>query len=214
MKNIKMFAIAALLVAVAVTSYSVSGTYAKYTTTLAEQTDSARVAKWEVKQTTNIENLFKSSYAASDDENATDVNALVDVVAPGTSGEYKFNLSGTVETNYTLTAVVTATDTINTATYAPIKYTLDGVEVTDMNTDNVVDATDLALAIAALYPTDKVYAANTVSESIHTIGWSWAIDGDDVKDTTLGNEIVANEDSHKVSLSVTITATQSEKAAN
>ena len=212
MKNIKMFAIAALLVAVAVTSYSVSGTYAKYTTTLAEQTDSARVAKWKFDQTTNIGNLFTASYAASDDASKTDVFSTVDVVAPGTSGEYKFNLSGVTETNYTLVANVVATDSINTAEYAPIVYTLDGNAVTDQNADSVVDATDLALAITALYDPAKVYAAGTVSENIHTIGWSWAIDGDDAKDTVLGNEIVANEDSHKVSLSVTITATQSELA--
>ena len=205
MKNIKMFAIAALLVAVAVTSYSVSGTYAKYTTTLAEQTDSARVAKWEFNQTQNIANLFKASYDS-------DVNAPVDVVAPGTSGEYSFNLSGVTETNYTLVANVVASDTINTNTYAPIVYTLDSHAVTDQNADGVVDATDLAKAITALYDPDKVYAAGTVSESVHTIGWSWAIDGDNALDTALGNAIVADEDAHTVSLSVTITATQSELA--
>ena len=213
MKKMSMFAL--LLAAVLVTSYSVSGTYAKYTTTLAEQTDSARVAKWNIEQTTNIENLFTSSYEASDATSGeTDVLSTVDVVAPGTNGEYKFNLSGDIETNYNLTVVANATDTINTITYAPIVYTLDGVEVTDQNTDGVVTAEDLALAIAALYPTDKVYAAGTVSESIHTIGWSWAIDGNDELDTKLGNEIVADEDSHKVSLSVTITATQTELKAN
>lgn len=213
MKKMSMFAL--LLAAVIVTSYSVSGTYAKYTTTLDEQTDSARVAKWSIGQTTNISNLFTSSYKASDATNGeTDVLASVDVVAPGTKGEYKFNLSGNIETNYTLTVVAAATDTINTSTYAPIVYTLDGNVVTDQNSDNVVTAEDLALAIAALYPTDKIYAAGTVSESVHTIGWSWAIDGNDENDTLLGNEIATNEDSHKVSLSITITATQSELKAN
>lgn len=207
MKNIKMFAIAALLVAVAVTSYSVSGTYAKYTTTLAEQTDSARVAKWEFNQTENIDNLFKASYDS-------DVNAQVDVVAPGTSGQYSFNLSGVTETNYTLVANVVATDSINTAEYAPIVYTLDNETITDLDANGTINALDLAKAITDLYDPAKVYAAGTVSESVHTIEWSWAIDGNDAKDTTLGNEIVADADSHKVSLAVTITATQSEDAAN
>ena len=214
MKNIKMLVIAALLVAVAVTSYSVSGTYAKYTTTLATQTDSARVAKWDIDQTENIANLFKASYAAIDDDTKTDVLASVDVVAPGTSGEYKFKLSGNIETNYTLVANVVATDTINTAEYAPIVYTLDTVVITDKNNDGVVNAEDLAIAITGLYDTNKVYAAGTVSESEHTIKWAWDITGDDAKDTALGKDIAEDEDSHKVSLSVTITATQSEKAAN
>ena len=211
-KKIAMLAVLAM--AVIASAYSVSGTYAKYTTQLATQTDSARVAKWNFNQTQNINNLFTASYAASDGENKSDVSALVDVVAPGTSGQYSFNLSGETETNYTIVADVVATDTINTAEYAPIKYTLDTTEITDINEDGVVNAEDLALAIKGLYEPNKVYAAGTVSESVHTIKWSWAIDGDDAKDTVLGNEIVADGDSHKVSLSVTITATQSEKAAN
>lgn len=211
MKNLRNGLVLSLALLSVISMGSVAGTYAKYTTTLTEQTDSARVAKWTIGQTTNVENLFTSSYEASDAAaGETDVLALVDVVAPGTNGEYSFNLSGTTETNYTLTVVATATDTINTVDYAPITYTLDGEAVTDMNADSVINAQDLALAIAALYPAEKVYVAGTVSESVHTIGWSWAIDGDDAKDTVLGNEIALDEDSHKVSLSVTITATQSE----
>lgn len=213
MKNLRKGLVFALVLLSVVSLGSVAGTYAKYTTTLATQTDSARVAKWTVGQTTTINNLFKSSYAASDDENATDVSALVDVVAPGTSGSYSFNLSGTVETNYTIDVTVAGVDTINTATYAPIVYTLDGNAVTDLDGNSVINAEDLALAIKALYPTGKVYAAGTVSESVHTIGWSWAIDGDNAKDTILGNEIVDDEDSHKVSLTVDITVTQSELKA-
>lgn len=217
MKNLRNGLVLSLALLSVISMGSVAGTYARYTTTLTEQTDSARVAKWTIGQTTNVGNLFTNSYKASDaadGETDTDVKALVDVVAPGTKGEYSFNLSGTTETNYTLTVVATATDTINTAEYAPITYTLDGNAVTDMNADSIVNAEDLALAIAALYPTDKVYAAGTVSESIHTIGWEWAIDGDDAKDTVLGNAIALNEDSHKVSLSITITATQSELKSN
>ena len=60
MKNIKMLAIAALLVAVAVTSYSVSGTYAKYTTSKT-YADSARVAKWGIGMTNEVD-LFYSDY--------------------------------------------------------------------------------------------------------------------------------------------------------
>lgn len=209
-KKIAMLAV--LVMAVIASAYSVSGTYAKYTNT-STGTDSARVAKWKFNQTQNIANLFTASYAASDDDSKSDVSSSVDVVAPGTSGQYTFTLGGVTETNYTIEANVLANDTINTAEYAPIKYTLDTTEITDLNNDNVVNAEDLALAIKNLYDSSKVYAAGTVSESAHTIKWSWAINGDDAKDTVLGNEIVEDGDSHKVSLSVTITATQSEKAA-
>ena len=214
MKNIKMFAIAALLVAVAVTSYSVSGTYAKYTSTLETQTDSARVAKWTVGQTTDIADLFRSSYEAKNAQNGeTDVFAPVNVVAPGTSGEYTFKLTGNVETNYTIDATVVGVDKINTSNYAPIKYTLDGQPITDMNQDNVIDAADLALAIDGIYLETEVYAAGTVSATPHTIGWSWAIDGDDEEDTALGEAIALDDTAHTVSLSVTLTVTQSELPA-
>ena len=47
MKKMSIFAL--LLAAVVATSYSVSGTYAKYTTTFQSNTDSARVAQWAFK---------------------------------------------------------------------------------------------------------------------------------------------------------------------
>ena len=186
MKNIKMLAIAALLVAVAITSYSVSGTYAKYTTSKT-YTDSARVAKWGIGMTNEV-NLFSSDYV---DVVSADGK---DVVAPGTQGNYTFALTGTPETDYTLDVTVEGTDTIG-----QIVYTLDGTEYTTMAA--------LVTAIDALYDPQTVYAAGTASESTHNIGWYWAFeDGDDTTDTTLGNE----ETAKTVSLTVTITAVQSD----
>ena len=235
MKKARNVLVFGLMLATVASMGSVAGTYAKYTTSKTD-TDSARVAKWGIGVTNEVKDLFKSSYAASDDADQTDVNSgdtAIDLVAPGTSGEYKFTLTGTPETNYTLKVVATATDTINGSvmvpaveadpdngveaaeaiTYSPITYTLDETEITDQNGDGIVDATDLAKAIEALYNEKQVYAANTSSASEHTIRWSWAIDGNDVYDTKLGDEIAADEDSHKVSLSIAITATQSELSA-
>ena len=48
MKNAKMTIVAVLVALVAVTTYSVSGTYAKYTDTFEGSTDTARVAKWAI----------------------------------------------------------------------------------------------------------------------------------------------------------------------
>lgn len=192
MKNIKMLAIAALLVAVAVTSYSVSGTYAKYTTSKT-YTDSARVAKWGIGMTNEV-NLFSSDYV--------DVKSVdgKDVVAPGTKGEYTFELTGAPETNYTLDVEVTGTDNIG-----QLVYTLDNVEYATM--------AELVAAIDALYDPAKVYAANVSSESRHTIGWYWTFEEDEANnttDTTLGNKNVLDT----VSLTVTINAVQSEETAN
>lgn len=191
MKKMSIFAL--LLAAVVGTTYSVSGTYAKYTTTV-DYTDSARVAKWEINEISNVD-LFKSDYTA------VNGNGDTKVVAPGTSGTYSFQITGDVETDYTLKVEVTGTDTINTANYKPMSYTLDGNTYTTM--------AELETAIEALYDGSQVYAAGTVSESQHTIGWSWAFAGDDIEDTNLGNAHTG-----EVSLTIAITATQSETAAN
>lgn len=189
MKNIKMLAIAALLVAVAVTSYSVSGTYAKYTTSKT-YTDSARVAKWGIGMTNEVD-LFYSNYTDVKSANGTDA-----VVAPGTQGNYTFALTGTPETDYTLDVTVTGEDNIG-----QLVYTLDGTEYATM--------AELVTAIDALYNPQTVYAAGTASESTHNIGWYWAFEEDEANnttDTTLGNKDVLDT----VSLTVTITAVQSD----
>lgn len=187
MKNIKMLVIAVLLVAVAVTSYAVSGTYAKYTTSITKA-DSARVAKWGIGIENNID-LFKDSYTDVVGKNGNKV------VAPGTQGEYTFTLSGAPETAYTLDVVVSGEDNIG-----QIVYNLDGKEYTTM--------TELVAAIDALYNPTQVYAAGTSSASTHTIAWYWLYDQnetEDTQDTTLGNAGTAT-----VTLNVKITAVQAD----
>lgn len=194
MRNKKMTILAVLLIAVAVTAYSVSGTYAKYTTTK-ESTDSARVAKWGIGVENEID-LFAASYTGV--QSADGAN----VVAPGTKGEYTFALTGAPETNYTLVVEATGTES---APIGRIVYKLDE-DATEYTTIK-----DLSDAIEALYDNTKVYAANTSSASPHKISWAWAFDeGQDVADTTLGDaETLAD-----VKLTVKITATQTQADAN
>ena len=111
-KNKMMRAASALLVAVLLTTSTISGTFAKYVTT-SEAKDEARVAKWGVELQV-VGNLFGENYVdaiAPDDEEvaklavqskydhlATDGNPD-DVVAPGTKNEngFTFSLKGTPE---------------------------------------------------------------------------------------------------------------------
>ena len=93
----KMSILTVLVMLVTVTAYSVSGTYAKYTSKI-DMTDEARVAKWELlldgnKVTTeqNI-NLFAESYSFKNDVYVQTLTAGENVVAPGTTGEYTFEL--------------------------------------------------------------------------------------------------------------------------
>lgn len=203
----KISILAVLVLTVVLSTGMTAGTYAKYTSGK-EDSDSARVAKWGIGITNEVK-LFKDSYISSDDTTKTDVVASNGdkVIAPGTSGEYTFTLTGAPETNYTLDVTVTGTDKTG-----KLVFTLDGTKV---GTNGTI--AELQTAIQDIYNTGKVYAANTTSGSNHTIGWYWAFDGDDAADTALGDGKGDNgdltADLEAVKLTVSITATQTEKAA-
>ena len=115
----KGMALGALLMAVAITGYSVSGTYAKYISSV-DLTDEARVAKWELKATgngkdleeTNNIDLFANSYVKDGKTYVKAVNDTDKIVAPGTQGTYELALTGEMETAYTLNFIVNNTQDI------------------------------------------------------------------------------------------------------
>ena len=135
----KLTVLGTLLLAVVISGYSVSGTYAKYTSNI-DLTDEARVAKWEIglADPTKTElNLFEDSYFYGDDNHLT-VGAIADVdgnkanvVAPGTHGQFTFALTGSIETNYTISVNATGknpvvlTDDAGQVIYNPMKFYLD-----------------------------------------------------------------------------------------
>lgn len=167
MKNRKALALGGLLMAVAVTAYSVSGTYAKYISKVGG-TDTARVAKWSFNSGAEEIDLFKESYTTADGgvkfvqslgctgEGADKV--CDDVVAPGTNGQYTFQLNNSdvtdvvSEVNYKVTmkigginkALVKVTDIYDQITapniiviggeyyYSPIQFAYDeGTTIAD-----------------------------------------------------------------------------------
>lgn len=219
----KMIVLGALVMAVVLTGYSVSGTYAKYTSKF-DLADEARVAKWGFQlndaEATDSEiniDLFKASYEAKDDATKTDVAAGVKVVAPGTKGEYTFTLTGETETNYTVALSAVVTNGIKMEGYDPIFFRVDG--------GSWVNADQLSTELAKLYD-GKVYAAGTHSDKTHKIEWMWAFDTndkentsdaswdvlptfttDDVKDTQLAQA------QGNITVKISLTVTQSELAA-
>lgn len=134
-----------LIAAVAITGYSVSGTYARYISQVGVE-DKARVAQWFLDEE-NTATLFGEMYGADGKITETEADAVVkstitnditNVIAPGTKGEYAFKLSGTSEVNYELSSVITANNTV--------KY-------------NVTDATDIGnLTGTGLLETGNVYS--------------------------------------------------------
>ncbi len=210
----KVMILGALLLAVVVTGYSVSGTYAKYVTALDSFTDSARVAKWGVKANTPTMtevNLFSNNY--------TDAAAVEDIVAPGTSGSYSFQVQyndaggagdATPEVDYKIVLNATGSDTVkDTTTASRIKYSLDDdnydltlaqllEEINGLSTDKITAGTSIK---SALTSDDSL-------KSTHTIKWTWPFEttGDratqDGYDTNLGDEEEAKKVEIKVSISV------------
>ena len=124
----KMSIIALLLVAVLVTSSSVSGTYAKYTSAFTSETASAKVAAWafEIDEKTAANNfnfdLFKT-INDTDGSVETDVKAGTEsqaIIAPGTTGSFAIKLKNISEVNakysvdYTVTKEQVEDDTLPT----------------------------------------------------------------------------------------------------
>lgn len=171
----KMTVLCGLLMAVVITAYSVSGTYAKYTSSM-ETTDSARVARWSINVgEAKTLNLFKATYGAGNEiasANGTDL-----VVAPGASGQVDIALSGTAEVAYKLAVTATVVNNViydNAGGVSPIKFSLDGTnwfEYTDLSTK-------LSTELGA-----KTYNANeSLDGKKVTLYWAWAYDAEALAD--------------------------------
>lgn len=106
----KKVLIVVMMFAVFITNFLVSRTYAKYISKI-DLTDEARVAKWGLSDEEKTIDLFADSYSVNGKGvyvkslncKTVDGNEVCDnVVAPGTTGSYDLNISGTMETRYTL----------------------------------------------------------------------------------------------------------------
>ncbi len=184
----KMVVLGVLLLAVVLTGYSVSGTYAKYVSAF-DLVDEARVAKWAFTlngdEPTNTEidmDLFKESYESFNGTSTDTVSseAGVNVVAPGTFGEYIFVLDGSAETNYTVDMVATIENEIVDGSYNPIFFRLDGGQW--MNSSDFEDA------LENLYAGKVFEAGDPLNNKTHKIEWVWAFDTKNNVSSETGNQ--------------------------
>lgn len=126
--------LAVLLLAVAISAYSVGGTYAKYTSSISGSTSTARVAKWafEFKQgdeaattntfTFNLFDTVKEADTSSTEEHVHPSNTADKVIAPGTGGSFSIKLTNKSEVDATYAVNYTVTNTGN----IPVEFSLDG----------------------------------------------------------------------------------------
>ena len=205
-KNKKKIATLLLLAIVAVGSYFVAGTYAKYTSEIAGS-DNASVAKWAWKinqedftSATDVTNgytfdLFETIKEADTTSAETDVDD--DLIAPGTGGSFDIAITNNSEVNATYAVAFTETNESG----IPIEYSVDGSTwVSDVSGINV--------------PATAINMGQTASTL--TVKWRWAFTGNestnyastqtDTTDTALG--FAANDTAPTVQVNATVTVTQ------
>lgn len=141
----KMIALFALLAAVALTGFSVSGTYAKYVSTISGTTDSARVAKWAfevnggtVKDSFEFD-LFETIKDTGDQEELDVKTGGEKIIAPGTEGSFKISLENKSEVK----AKVEVDYTVTNEKSIPIEFSADKDSWTTDLTD--LEAEELAM---------------------------------------------------------------------
>lgn len=167
MKNAKMTIVAVLVALVAVTTYSVGGTYAKYTDTFEGSTDTARVAKWAIQldqNSTTVDKTFdfdlfgslKEADGTTAEGNVSSSNTDK-VIAPGTGGKVELDLFNNSEVD----AAYKVEYTVNT-NGVPIEFSVDGGTTWTTSLTNVA-ATDI----------------NSGATDDIDIQWRWAFEGKD-----------------------------------
>lgn len=198
MKKNRMMRLASiLLVCVLLTTSVISGTFAKYTTNKTGS-DTARVAKFGVEITANG-TMFAKTYKYDDTVVAeagdeTSVSAGTNVVAPGTEGTMAtMTLAGTPEVDvlveYEATVTINDKWVADGNNYFPLVIKVDDTAVSYNSSD---DADTIAAAIkAAIEDHTEEYKAGTNlatkgADSV-TVTWEWPYEGDDAKDTALGD---------------------------
>lgn len=214
-KKIKLGVV--LLLVTILSFYSISGTFARYTSSI-DLSDETRVALWDFDITRDVD-LFQESYLDNQGayvqslggkkvtENGEEKEVLDKVIAPGTSGEYSFRIKGAPETSYQIKIeVIDKIDTVGRIT-----YDLDGE-----CPSNTIQ--DLAWCLENLYSRDEHF--DTPVDATHTISWKWQFENpknteeENKKDTDKGSAAIIHDteegyyDQAKVKLTVRITAEQ------
>ena len=192
----RLLLILILILSVALTG-TLIGTIAKYVTT-DTVSDDAVSAKFGLNIPNSID-LFSDSYTnVKADEQGKKI------IAPGTSGEYVFKVTGTSEVAYKVSAEITLTYSDEWDGYAPLEFSIDGNTWTDFDQFKSDLSTELA---------SDTIAPNAEYSSTQTIHWKWpfSVSGEsDAKDTAMGVISAGNDTSPEVTIEIKITAAQVE----
>jgi len=144
----------------------------------------------------NTVDLFSDSY--------TNVKANAEgkkIIAPGTTGQFAFNVMGAAEVSYEVSANVTVEYSDDWNDYEPLEFSIDGDDWTDFSEfqDNLSEALS-----------SEVMPPNSAYTNTETIYWRWPFfvsNEFDEKDSVIG-ALAANGTAPGVSVSIEVTAVQ------
>jgi len=194
-KKSKRGLLALLLVFLVVISSVFIGSLARFLTTT-EVSDEAVVAKFGLNIPNTID-LFYESYTEDVMADTTGKN----IIAPGTFGKYKFNVTGTSEVAYSVSADISLTYSDEWGNYKPLEFSINGADWTDFEQFK----TALASALSS-----NNQLPNTIYTNAQTIYWRWPFSVSselDIKDTEMGS-MAADATAPKVTVDIKVTAGQ------
>ena len=192
-RNKKTIIIALLILAIVVTG-TLIGTMAKYVTS-STSSDDAVAAKFGL-NTANTINLFSDSYT-----NVTADTSGKKIIAPGTTGYYNFEVTGTSEVAYKVNADITVEYSKEWGEYHPLEFSIDGTNWTTLEEFK----TNLSAALAS-----ETLLPNTIYNSSQVIHWRWPFylsAAKDIKDTEMG-VTAATGTAPKVTVTIEMIAAQ------
>ena len=192
-ENNRKIYVVLLVLLFAVTSAFI-GTLAKYATS-DTVTDDTVAAKFGLNIPDSID-LFSDSYDNVD----ADVTGKK-IIAPGTSGQSSFVVTGTSEVAYRVSANVSVVYSEEWNGYEPLLFSLNG--------DDWYDLADFQQRLSTALESE-VMEPNEAYTSTHTIHWEWPFyvsAENDIKDTAMG-VLAAGETVPNVVVNIEVTATQ------
>lgn len=214
--NKKIIALLVLVAAVVVTGYSVSGTYAKYTEKLAENTQSkATVAKWafDIKEGESAKEEFKfnvfdtefinKSVGVEKDGKVDSVENLV--IAPGSKSTAPYKMTIKNDSDVHAKVDVTIGDITTMVSKPNLKYT---IKMTNDESESTVLTSGVISEIN--WGGDIIVAPGKTL--VISIEWEWPYEGSkDSEDLASGKES-ATSNRAEVILQANVTATQIDPA--
>ena len=195
MKKTLFRIVAILLILVLSSSSVISSTLAKYVTHGGAFTDEARVAKWGVDIKTSVESLFEKNYSSKKgDDTVITVSSTTEVVAPGTGKSVYIDtdITGKPEVAFEIRNNADVTLEfweVKGEYYCPIIFTINGESAVgnDFNSAQAFEEwiESKISKVARQYPPGIDISAEEGLDI--DISWEWPFEGDDEKDTILGN---------------------------